>query len=252
MGEPRLRACDGAGVSRRARHRRQDRRQRGLLDADLLALCRPRRQAPGQAERRRQARAAAVRHRSHRHRAGAERFHHGAERAEQRALETQAGADQREASERSLCRQGGAAQGLAERAERSRPQRRTTCARPRPRFEAAHNRLRILGRSEEQITAFQQTRQISAETPIYSPLGGTVVQRKVGPGQFISSRRQRSRLRHRRSLHGVADRLCARERSGGCARRPGHRLQGAGAARPQFQGAHRLRRRRRSIRRPAG
>jgi cobalt-zinc-cadmium efflux system membrane fusion protein len=53
--------------------------------------------------------------------------------------------------------------------------------------EAAHNRLRILGRSEEQISAFQQTRQISAETPIYSPIGGTVVQRKVGPGQFISS-----------------------------------------------------------------
>jgi cobalt-zinc-cadmium efflux system membrane fusion protein len=53
--------------------------------------------------------------------------------------------------------------------------------------EATHNRLRILGRSEEQITAFQQTRQISADTPIYSPIGGTVVQRKVGPGQFIST-----------------------------------------------------------------
>jgi len=53
--------------------------------------------------------------------------------------------------------------------------------------EAAHNRLRILGRSEEQISAFQQTRQISADTPIYSPIGGTVVQRKVGPGQYIST-----------------------------------------------------------------
>jgi cobalt-zinc-cadmium efflux system membrane fusion protein len=54
-------------------------------------------------------------------------------------------------------------------------------------LEAAHNRLRILGRSEEQITSFQETRQISADTPIYSPIEGTVVQRKVGPGQFISS-----------------------------------------------------------------
>jgi len=54
-------------------------------------------------------------------------------------------------------------------------------------LEAAHNRLRILGRSEEQITSFEQTRQISADTPIYSPLAGTVVQRKVGPGQFIST-----------------------------------------------------------------
>src|SRR6185312_15850717 len=53
--------------------------------------------------------------------------------------------------------------------------------------EAAHNRLRILGRSEEQINAFQQTRQISADTSINSPLGGTVVQRKVGPGQFIAA-----------------------------------------------------------------
>jgi membrane fusion protein, heavy metal efflux system len=54
-------------------------------------------------------------------------------------------------------------------------------------LEAAHNRLRILGRSEEQISAFQQTRQMSADTPIYSPIGGTVIQRKVGPGQFINS-----------------------------------------------------------------
>jgi membrane fusion protein, heavy metal efflux system len=54
-------------------------------------------------------------------------------------------------------------------------------------LEAAHNRLRILGRSEEQIAAFQQTRLMSADTPIYSPIAGTVIQRKVGPGQFISS-----------------------------------------------------------------
>jgi membrane fusion protein, heavy metal efflux system len=54
-------------------------------------------------------------------------------------------------------------------------------------LEAAHNRLRILGRSEDQIASFERTRQISADTPIYSPIAGTVVQRKVGPGQFISS-----------------------------------------------------------------
>jgi cobalt-zinc-cadmium efflux system membrane fusion protein len=54
-------------------------------------------------------------------------------------------------------------------------------------LEAAHDRLRILGRSEDQISTFQQTRQMSPDTPIYSPIGGTVIQRKVGPGQFISS-----------------------------------------------------------------
>src|SRR5262252_6243832 len=53
--------------------------------------------------------------------------------------------------------------------------------------EAARNRLRILGRSQEQIATFEQTRQISADTPISSPLAGPVVQRKVGPGQFVNS-----------------------------------------------------------------
>src|SRR5258708_18696705 len=54
-------------------------------------------------------------------------------------------------------------------------------------LEAARNRLRILGRSEEQISAFEQTRQLSADTPIYSPIEGTVVQRKVGPGPYTST-----------------------------------------------------------------
>jgi len=54
-------------------------------------------------------------------------------------------------------------------------------------LEAVHNRLRILGRSEEQIESFEKTRQISADTLIYSPIAGTVVLRKVGPGQFINS-----------------------------------------------------------------
>jgi membrane fusion protein, heavy metal efflux system len=54
-------------------------------------------------------------------------------------------------------------------------------------LEAVRNRLRILGRSEDQIATFEQTRQISADTPTYSPIAGTVVQRKIGPGQFISS-----------------------------------------------------------------
>lgn len=54
-------------------------------------------------------------------------------------------------------------------------------------LEAARNRLRIFGRSDQEIAAFQEKRLINPETPIYSPIGGTVVQRKIGPGQFISS-----------------------------------------------------------------
>ena len=54
-------------------------------------------------------------------------------------------------------------------------------------FEAARNRLRILGKTDAEIAAFLEKGQISAETPIYAPIDGTVVQRKVGPGQYVSS-----------------------------------------------------------------
>jgi membrane fusion protein, heavy metal efflux system len=53
--------------------------------------------------------------------------------------------------------------------------------------EAARNRLRILGKTEEEIANFQKTGKISAETSIYAPIGGTIVQRKVGPGQYVAS-----------------------------------------------------------------
>jgi cobalt-zinc-cadmium efflux system membrane fusion protein len=54
-------------------------------------------------------------------------------------------------------------------------------------LEAARNRLRILGRNDAEITEFQNTGRISAETPIYAPIAGTIVQRKVGPGQYVSA-----------------------------------------------------------------
>src|SRR4029077_7287915 len=38
-----------------------------------------------------------------------------------------------------------------------------------------------------QISAFQQTRQISADTPIYSPTGGPSVQRKAAPRHIITT-----------------------------------------------------------------
>jgi cobalt-zinc-cadmium efflux system membrane fusion protein len=54
-------------------------------------------------------------------------------------------------------------------------------------LEAARNRLRILGRSDDDIAAFEQTGRISPDTPVYAPIAGTIVQRKVGPGQYVSS-----------------------------------------------------------------
>jgi cobalt-zinc-cadmium efflux system membrane fusion protein len=53
-------------------------------------------------------------------------------------------------------------------------------------LEAARNRLAILGKTDAEIAAFQQQGKISSETPIYAPLSGTVVQRKIGPGQYVS------------------------------------------------------------------
>lgn len=54
-------------------------------------------------------------------------------------------------------------------------------------FEATRNRLRILGKTEAEITTFQETGKISADTTISAPIGGTIVQRKVGPGQYVGT-----------------------------------------------------------------
>ena len=54
-------------------------------------------------------------------------------------------------------------------------------------LESARNRLRILGRTDAEIAVFQKMRTITPETPIFAPIGGTVVSRKVGPGQYINS-----------------------------------------------------------------
>ena len=53
--------------------------------------------------------------------------------------------------------------------------------------EAARNRLAILGLTQEQIAALQQKREIRRATPIYAPIDGTVIARKVGPGQYVRS-----------------------------------------------------------------
>jgi cobalt-zinc-cadmium efflux system membrane fusion protein len=54
-------------------------------------------------------------------------------------------------------------------------------------LKAARNRLRIFGKSNEEIAAFQEKGSISPTTSINAPIAGTIVQRKVGPGQFITA-----------------------------------------------------------------
>jgi membrane fusion protein, heavy metal efflux system len=54
-------------------------------------------------------------------------------------------------------------------------------------LEAARNRLRILGLTDDAISVFQQKGRIDPNTTIFSPIAGTVVQRKVGPGQYVNA-----------------------------------------------------------------
>src|SRR5436309_6149349 len=54
-------------------------------------------------------------------------------------------------------------------------------------MEAARNKLRILGLTDEAISSFQEKGSINPNTTIFSPITGTVVQRKVGPGQYVNS-----------------------------------------------------------------
>ena len=54
-------------------------------------------------------------------------------------------------------------------------------------LEAARNKLRILGFTDEDISTFQEMGRINPETTILAPIAGTVVQRKIGPGQYVNS-----------------------------------------------------------------
>ena len=54
-------------------------------------------------------------------------------------------------------------------------------------LEVVRNRLKILGKTDEEITIFSETGSISPQTTIHSPIAGTVVQRKVGPGQYVNT-----------------------------------------------------------------
>lgn len=54
-------------------------------------------------------------------------------------------------------------------------------------LEAARARLRIVGRTEAEITRLEQTGMLSRVTTITAPINGTIVSRKVGPGQHVKA-----------------------------------------------------------------
>lgn len=53
--------------------------------------------------------------------------------------------------------------------------------------EAHRDRLRVLGRTAEQIAEIERTRQVSGLITVTAPLAGTITQRRVGPGQWVSA-----------------------------------------------------------------
>ncbi|MCA6097229.1 efflux RND transporter periplasmic adaptor subunit [Bradyrhizobium australafricanum] len=54
-------------------------------------------------------------------------------------------------------------------------------------LEAAQNKLHILGFGDDDITTLRQKGRLNPETTVFAPIGGTVVQRKAGPGQYVST-----------------------------------------------------------------
>ncbi len=54
-------------------------------------------------------------------------------------------------------------------------------------LQAARNRLRILGKSEAEIDALAGHGRIDARVPLRAPLAGVVVDRQVGPGQYVQA-----------------------------------------------------------------
>ena len=47
--------------------------------------------------------------------------------------------------------------------------------------------MRILGRTDQEISTFQEQGRVNPETPVSAPISGTIVQRRVGPGQYVSA-----------------------------------------------------------------
>ncbi len=52
---------------------------------------------------------------------------------------------------------------------------------------AARDKLRVLGRTPEQIAEIERTRRVNATVAVTAPLAGTVVFRRIGPNQWLNA-----------------------------------------------------------------
>jgi membrane fusion protein, heavy metal efflux system len=54
-------------------------------------------------------------------------------------------------------------------------------------FASAHDKLRILGKTDAEIAAIETAKKPEATTTVLAPIGGVVTDRQVGPGQYIQA-----------------------------------------------------------------
>ena len=54
-------------------------------------------------------------------------------------------------------------------------------------YAAVRNRLRILGKSEAEVTALESAKTIDPVATLSAPISGVVVDRQLGPGQYLQS-----------------------------------------------------------------
>jgi cobalt-zinc-cadmium efflux system membrane fusion protein len=54
-------------------------------------------------------------------------------------------------------------------------------------LQAVRNRLRMLGKTDAEVETFETTGVITPDAPVYSPIAGTILQRRIGPGQYIDA-----------------------------------------------------------------
>jgi cobalt-zinc-cadmium efflux system membrane fusion protein len=52
-------------------------------------------------------------------------------------------------------------------------------------LEATRSRLRIVGFTDEEIASLQAKGSVRRAAPIHAPIDGTIISRKVGPGQYV-------------------------------------------------------------------
>ena len=173
---------------------------------------------PGQppdrpAGRLRRARRAAVRHRGQRVRAGPQRSRHRRRRRREGALAARAGADRREAPARPAGDPRRRAEGPRAGAVRPRGARRATCAPPRSRSPPCATGCASSAARTRRSTSSRRSTASARRPSSSAPIGGTIIQRKVGLGQYINAGATDPVFTVGNLVDGVADRQRARVRT---------------------------------------